>query len=128
LTTVLVEPVYVQGYAPPEKMVAKITVAHEQAVRKRLATLQTHLESELVPAEIVVCRGSPALHILEEAEQHDAEFIVIGSHGHTAFFELLLGSTTQAVLKRARQPVVVIPPSMRRPRRTKVSAVRRTPR
>jgi nucleotide-binding universal stress UspA family protein len=127
LTTVLVEPVYVQGYAPPEKTVAKITVAHEQAVRKRLTALQTHLAAELIPAEIVVRRGSPALHILEEAEEHDAAFIVIGSHGHTAFFELLLGSTTQAVLKRARQPVVVIPSAMRRPRRTKPSTARRKP-
>jgi nucleotide-binding universal stress UspA family protein len=35
---------------------------------------------------------------------------VMGSHGHTAFYDLLVGSTTHAVLKRAKCPVVIVPP------------------
>jgi nucleotide-binding universal stress UspA family protein len=120
LVTVLVEPVFLKEYAAPQKSIAKITVAHERAVRNRLAAVQERLQSEFVPAETVVRRGNAALHILEEAQKRDAAFIVIGSHGHTAFFELVLGSTTQAVLKRARQPVVIIPPKMKKTRRMKV--------
>jgi nucleotide-binding universal stress UspA family protein len=119
LVTVLVEPVFVKEYAPPQKSIAKITVEHERAVRHRLTAIQERLQSEFVVAETVVRRGNAAVHILEEAEEHDAAFVVIGSHGHTAFFELLLGSTTQAVVKRARQPVVVIPHKMRKPRTKK---------
>lgn len=117
LVTVLVEPVYLKEFAPPPKSIAKITVAHERAVRNHLAVIQRRLLSEFISAETVVRRGNAAQHILEEAEEHDAALIVIGSHGHTAFYELILGSTTQAVLKRARMPVVVIPPKMPKRRR-----------
>lgn len=120
LVTVLVEPVYVKEYAPPPKSISRITVAHERAVRNRLRAIQEQLQTDYVPAETIVRRGNAAQHILDEADEHDAAFIVIGSHGHTAFFELILGSTTQAVVKRAQQPVVVIPPRMPKPRRTKV--------
>jgi nucleotide-binding universal stress UspA family protein len=119
LVTVLVEPVYAKVYARTEKAISRITVSHERAVRKCLAAIQQQLQSEFVPAETVVRRGNPAQHLLEESEEHDAAFIVIGSHGHTAFFELLLGSTTQAVLKRSRRPVVVIPSRMRKPKRSR---------
>lgn len=120
LVTVLVEPIYIKEYAPPSKRIAKITVDHERAVRNHLTAIREQLESEFVPVEVVVRRGNAAGHILKEAEERNARFIVIGSHGHTAFFDLVLGSTTQTVLKRARQPVVVIPPKMRTPRRTRV--------
>lgn len=123
LVTVLVEPTFVKEYAPPPKSIAKITVAHEKAVRHRLTILKNRLQSDFVPAETVVRRGNAALHILEEADEHDAAFIVIGSHGHTAFFDLVLGSTTQTVLKRAQRPVVVIPHRMRKPRRPKMRVV-----
>jgi len=56
--------------------------------------------------------GSPAPEILGQARR--AAFIVIGSHGHGAMFDLLVGSTTQGVLKRARCPVMVVPISARR--------------
>jgi nucleotide-binding universal stress UspA family protein len=123
LVTVLVEPIYLKEYAPPQKSIAQITVAHERTVRKRLAAIQQRLRSEFVPADVVIRRGSAALHLIAEAEEHDAAFIVIGSHGHTAFFELVLGSTTQAVVKRARQPVVIIPHRMKKPRRAKLRVV-----
>lgn len=119
LTTVLVEPVYLKEYAPPPKSFAKITVEHERWVRNHLAAIQKSLRAKGVPAEVDVRRGNAARQILEVAKEHDAAFIVIGSHGHTAFFELVLGSTTQTVIKRARQPVLVIPQKMKRPRRMK---------
>src|SRR5689334_22048847 len=113
LVTALVEPIFLKEYAPPPKRLANITIAHERAVRARLTRIAEQLRADFVPAEAVVRRGNAAQRILEEAEQHDAMCIVIGSHGRTAFFELVLGSTTQTVLKRAHLPVVVIPSKMR---------------
>jgi nucleotide-binding universal stress UspA family protein len=120
LVTVLVEPIFLKEYAPPPKKVASITVEHERSVRKRLEAMRARLQAKSVPTEIVVRRGGAAAHILDEADRRDAAFIVIGSHGQGAFLDLILGSTTQRVLKGARRPVVVIPPKMRkagRPRR-----------
>ena len=48
-------------------------------------------------------------HILKTAEEQRADFIVMGSHGHTAFYDFLVGSTTHGVLKSAPCPVVVLP-------------------
>jgi nucleotide-binding universal stress UspA family protein len=47
--------------------------------------------------------------ILSEAEQHQASLIVMGSHGHGAFYELLVGSVTHGVMKGAHCPIVVVP-------------------
>lgn len=118
LITVLVEPVFLKEYAPPAQSVAKITVEQERAVRNRLESMRVALEAQSVPTEIVVRRGAVAANILEEANRRAAAFIVIGSHGQGGLFELILGSTTQRVLKGARRPVVVIPHKMPMTRRT----------
>jgi universal stress protein A len=44
---------------------------------------------------------------------------VLGSHGHTAFYDLLVGSTAAGVLKHAPCPVVVVPPPAPRKARKK---------
>jgi nucleotide-binding universal stress UspA family protein len=117
LVTVLVEPVFVRAYALPPKKLQSITVSHERAVRHRLAEIQRQLQSEFVPAEIVLRRGDAAFHIVDAAEEHDAAFIAIGSHGHTALFELVLGSTTQRVMRMTKRPVIVSPSRARKQRR-----------
>jgi nucleotide-binding universal stress UspA family protein len=53
--------------------------------------------------------GSTPTKILEEATVQDAGWIVMGSHGHGALYELLVGSVTTGVLKGARCPLVVVP-------------------
>jgi nucleotide-binding universal stress UspA family protein len=52
---------------------------------------------------------APADAVLREAEAQGATHIVLGSHGHAMVFELLVGSFTQAVLRRSRIPVLVVP-------------------
>lgn len=108
LATVLIEPVYLKEFAPPPPRVAQITVAHERAVRARLAALQTTLRARSIPTTVVVRCGQPAVELLAEAAKRNPAYLVIGSHGHTAFYDLLLGSTAQTILKRAQRPVVVI--------------------
>lgn len=52
----------------------------------------------------------PAIEkILHTAADHHAELIVMGSHGHGALYELLVGSVTAGVLKGAKCPVLVVP-------------------
>ena len=53
--------------------------------------------------------GAPIAHIIEQAAKYEADYIVMGSHGHTAIYDLLVGSTTHGVLMRARCPVVIVP-------------------
>jgi nucleotide-binding universal stress UspA family protein len=37
----------------------------------------------------------------------------MGSHGHNAFYDLLVGTTTHGVLRKATCPVVIVPPPQR---------------
>jgi nucleotide-binding universal stress UspA family protein len=71
--------------------------------------LQQKYQSADLPVETVQLTGAPAPLILEEAESCGASYIVMGSHGHTPLYDLLVGTTTHGVLKRARCAVVIVP-------------------
>ena len=63
-----------------------------------------------VPDVLAVHIQGPAIEkILHEAASQNADLIVMGSHGHGALYELLVGSVTAGVLKGARCPVLVVP-------------------
>ena len=48
--------------------------------------------------------------ILVQAERLHADLIVLGTHGRSGFERLFLGSTTEKVLRKARCPVMTVPP------------------
>jgi nucleotide-binding universal stress UspA family protein len=54
--------------------------------------------------------GKPAAEILRLAEEVGADLIVVGSHGHTGLRRLLLGSTSERVVREAGCPVLVARP------------------
>ncbi|MEO7701170.1 MAG: universal stress protein [Opitutus sp.] len=47
--------------------------------------------------------------ILQQAAICGADFILVGSHGHSAFFEKLVGGTAAGVIRGAKCPVMIIP-------------------
>jgi nucleotide-binding universal stress UspA family protein len=75
----------------------------ERFVKDRPAN-HVHIETTVVEA--------PDVHreILSQAEQQKADVIVLGSHGRSGFERLLLGSTTEKVLRKAACPVMIVPP------------------
>jgi len=52
--------------------------------------------------------GDPATAIVQTAEDEHADFIVIGTHGRTGLTRLLMGSVAEAVVRRAKCPVLTI--------------------
>jgi nucleotide-binding universal stress UspA family protein len=80
------------------------------AARKQLAHLEKRLADDTVPVTSRLITGFGAGVIIEQAKKLRASYIVLGSHGHTAFYDLLVGGTTHAVLKKAPCPVLVVPP------------------
>jgi universal stress protein A len=58
--------------------------------------------------EHVLVKGSPAVEILQLAEECGAEMIVMGTHGRTGLARLLMGSVAEAVVRRAKCPVLTI--------------------
>lgn len=61
--------------------------------------------------EVVVTRGSATDAIVDAAK--NADLVVVGSRGRSGLGQLLLGSVSQAVVRNAGVPVVVVPSSER---------------
>lgn len=109
LLNVLQPPVIMSEYGPFLENIGEIMAVGEKAAAKRLAQLQGQFTTEGVAAEFLQFTGAPVPNILKQAEQLGADYIVMGSHGHTAFYDLLVGSTTHGVLLRSPCPVVIVP-------------------
>jgi nucleotide-binding universal stress UspA family protein len=63
---------------------------------------------EGIPRQLVVDQGNASDLILSFAQAHNMELIVMGTHGRRGFDRLVLGSTTDRVMRRAACPVLVI--------------------
>ena len=75
----------------------------------QLQTLQKRMTGEGIDAIALLLNGDPVRKILEQAHRLHADLIVIGSHGHGALYHLLLGSTSEGVLRKSPCPVLVVP-------------------
>ena len=94
----------VEGDVPPE-----LRDPHE-----RLQALESELRMRGLDVDAVLVRGTAVKSILEEARLRDVELIVLGSHGHGAFYRTIVGSVGEGVLRGSTRPVLIVPS----PRRT----------
>jgi nucleotide-binding universal stress UspA family protein len=60
--------------------------------------------------DVLFGMGQPAPQILDLATSLPADLIVMGTHGASGFEHLVLGSVTEKVLRKARCPVLTVPP------------------
>jgi nucleotide-binding universal stress UspA family protein len=61
-------------------------------------------------AQVVLRSGRVSEAIVREAHKAHAPLIVMGERGHGAIARILLGSTSEAVLRSASAPVLLVPP------------------
>ena len=72
------------------------------------AGVAERLRAAGLTAETAVRDGDPRSVIVEEAEEWDADLIVVGSHGYTGLKRWLLGSVAQSVVGHAPCSVEVV--------------------
>lgn len=95
------------GFEPGPMSVRQAVARDFRKERARLEELKARCGlAEVLTLDV---QGPSVAKILEEAQRHDAGLIVMGSHGHGAIYELLVGSVTHGVLKGAPCPVLVVP-------------------
>jgi nucleotide-binding universal stress UspA family protein len=82
---------------------------NEKAAVRQLDHLKKLLTAKGLVADTLLVNGQAAPNIISQAIALDADYIILGTHGHTAFYDLLVGSTTHAVLQKAPCPVIVVP-------------------
>jgi nucleotide-binding universal stress UspA family protein len=109
LLTVIQPPVITNEYAALMENLAEVMAAGERNAARRLAELERRVRAAQVPVETLQLNGAPVRQILDQAARVAADYVVMGSHGHTALYDLLVGSTTHGVLLRAPCPVVITP-------------------
>ncbi len=93
--------------------------ALREGATRDLASLVEPLLDEGVAIETKILEGDAWRNILDEAAAWPADLVVMGTHGRSGFEQLLLGSVTETVLRRATCPVLtvghVVPPSREGP-------------
>ena len=96
------------------------TVEWESELRKqenRIKYKKEHLlvmegkeiEENGIKAHLLFYEGDPREKIVQAAKRIEASLIVMGSHSRRSFEDVILGTTTQRVIKEAPCPVLVVP-------------------
>ncbi|GGL59998.1 universal stress protein [Halocalculus aciditolerans] len=70
-------------------------------VRDRAVGKGLYVETELL-------LGTPHVEILDYVDDHEIDLVVMGTHGRGGVSRLLLGSTTERVVRSARVPVLTV--------------------
>ncbi len=66
------------------------------------------LDDGLDASALLVC-GSSVDKTLKEADILDAGLIVVGTHGHGAVYDVLIGSYSAGIIRKSKLPVLVVP-------------------
>jgi len=104
-------PILISEYGAVMTNIQEIVAISERTSAKELAKRERNLKrSAGIPVEVLQATGSPVSSIIEQAKQVKADYLVVGSHGHSALYDLFAGSTASGLIRRAPCPVVVVPP------------------
>ena len=107
------EPDFVGFEAGPPTV--RVAVARDFKVeRQHLDEIKTKCAASGTEVMALHIQGPIVDKILHEAGEQQADLIVMGSHGHGALYDLLVGSVTHGVIKGASCPVVVVPAPARK--------------
>lgn len=96
-----------RGLPSGEKLAAEEVNARD-ALRERA---RSKLGIDL--GEVFIERGTAYAEIVRRAETWGADFIVVGSHGHSAITSVLIGSSAERVARHAHASVLVARPVAR---------------
>lgn len=89
-------------------------VRHQVAVEFRhehenLHALADRLRAQGHEVNALLVQGPTVQTILKQAEKLEAEVIIVGSHGRGKLFDLVVGSVSAGIIRKAKVPVLVVP-------------------
>jgi nucleotide-binding universal stress UspA family protein len=99
------------AYAAASPIGSALLPADREELLVRLRAFTDAATPTGVRLDTIVREGSIVPQILQEADARHADLIVMGTHGHTGFDRLVLGSVTEKVLRKAHCPVLTVPPA-----------------
>jgi nucleotide-binding universal stress UspA family protein len=100
-------------YALPSEILEEVVTSNQRAALQKLDGRRESFRSIGIECQVAAETGAPDRVILDAAEKHKADFVIMGSHGHGKLYDFLVGSTASGVIKKAKCAVIVIPPADR---------------
>ncbi|MGM9929132.1 MAG: universal stress protein [Bacillus sp. (in: firmicutes)] len=106
----VIDVLYVIDYDKAKQEVLHTPLKEEldAARRRKLAGIEERLRAHRLSYEVHILHGEPGPTIVEYADREQVDVVVIGSRGLNAFQEMMLGSVSHKVVKRAKVPVLVV--------------------
>jgi nucleotide-binding universal stress UspA family protein len=86
---------------------SRANVFLQDALTRFAENVQAEGSQSFKTDKTIVLLGDPVEKIIETANAHNCDLIVMGAHGH-GFLQDLIGSTTRKVLRKSQIPVLVI--------------------
>ena len=97
----------------PMMLVEAAVLDGDEVLRRSREQMGRHLEEAGLPSGVEIDgrmrEGDAGEEIMKEAQDWDADLIVVGSHGFGFFDRLLLGNTSLHVLRHGDRATVIVP-------------------
>jgi nucleotide-binding universal stress UspA family protein len=81
----------------------------DEGQKSKLVEWQRDIAQSGIKVALHEPTGSVVEEILNQADLLNSDLIVMGTHGHGAMYNLLVGSVTKGVLKHSARPVLLVP-------------------
>jgi nucleotide-binding universal stress UspA family protein len=102
------DPAFV-GYAAGPQTVRDEIARRFRHEHRRLQVEAARLRDRGIVATPLLVQGPVGRTLAQQAVQLDADMIIVGSHGHGALHDLLVGSVSEEILRASACPVLVVP-------------------
>lgn len=102
-------PVVLKQYALTPVEPVDFTREERKRAAEKLRALGHWFQKRCPNTRVLLHTGPVVPMILRTARLARADYLVLGSHGHTAAYEILIGSVAHGVLRRAPCPIVLVP-------------------
>ena len=94
----------VPGFKPIPELIPE-----DEGQKSKLAEWKKAIGQDGLKVSLHEPTGAVVEEILNQAYELNADLIVMGTHGHGAMYNLLVGSATKGVLKHSSRPVLLVP-------------------
>ncbi len=97
-------------YALPAEVIQEAVAVSQSASQKKLAAFTELFQKAGIECSSKTLIGAPVPLIRDEAAKANADFVIMGSHGHGKLYDFLVGSTASGIIKKTKCGVIIIPP------------------
>jgi len=97
------------GYEPGPQEERDFISEHIHEHRRKLHANAENLQAKGLEVSTQCIQGPIAESILKESQNHPTDIIIMGSHGHSAVYKLIIGGSTEEVLKNTKCPILIVP-------------------